>query len=78
MLVAAADGQKEALELIRDGEYGVTGLNNPNEIARRAVEVGLMALNGELPEDMPKLTYTDPAAITQDNVGDFYDADSLF
>jgi ribose transport system substrate-binding protein len=56
----------------------VSGLNNPNEIARRAVEVGLMALNGELPEDMPKLTYTDPAAITQDNVGDFYDADSLF
>jgi len=78
MLVAAADGQKEALELIREGEYGVTGLNNPNEIARRAVEVGLMALNGELPEDMPKLTYTDPAAITQDNVDEFYDADSLF
>ena len=78
ILVAAADGQKEALELIRDGEYGVTGLNNPNAIARLAVETGLQALNGELPEDMPKLTYTEPAAITQENVNQYYDADSLF
>ncbi|WP_127144357.1 substrate-binding domain-containing protein [Pelagibacterium montanilacus] len=78
ILVAAADGQKEALELIRDGEYGVTGLNNPNEIARMAVEVGLQALNGELPETMSKLTYTEPAAITQDNVDQYYDEESLF
>lgn len=78
LLVAAADGQKEAYELIKEGEYGVTGLNNPNEIARMAVEVGLQALNGELPEDMSKLTYTEPAAITQENVGDYFDPESLF
>jgi ribose transport system substrate-binding protein len=29
MLVAAADGQKEALALIKDGKYAVTGLNDP-------------------------------------------------
>lgn len=77
-LVAAADGQKEAYELIKSGEYGVTGLNNPNEIARMAVEVGLQALNGELPEDISKLTYTKPAAITQSNVDEFFDPESLF
>lgn len=78
ILVAAADGQKEALELIRDGQYGATGLNNPNQIARRAVEIGLQAQNGELPTDMPKLTVTEPAVITQDNVDTYYNPDSLF
>jgi ribose transport system substrate-binding protein len=78
ILLAAADGQKEALELIKTGEYGATGLNNPNEIARRAVEIGLQALNGELPEDLPKLIYTEPAVITQENVAEFYDPESLF
>ncbi|WP_246849487.1 substrate-binding domain-containing protein [Rubellimicrobium arenae] len=77
-LVAAADGQKEAYDLIQKGEYGATGLNNPNEIARRAVEIGLQALNGELPEDTPKLIYTDPAVITQENVADYMDPNSLF
>ncbi|MDZ5696022.1 substrate-binding domain-containing protein [Chelativorans sp. M5D2P16] len=78
ILVAAADGQKEAYELIKEGEYGATGLNNPNEIARMAVEVGIKALNGELPEDISKLTFTEPAVITQENVGEYYDPDSLF
>ena len=78
VLVAAADGQREALELIRDGEYGATGLNNPSLIARMAVEVGLQALNGELPEEMPRITFTEPAAITQENVDQFYDENSVF
>lgn len=78
VLVAAADGQKEAYDLIRTGEYGVTGLNNPNEIAKMAVEVGLQALKGTLPEDISKLTYTAPAAITKDNVDEYYDENSLF
>ncbi len=29
LIVAAADGQKEALELIKRREYGATGSNNP-------------------------------------------------
>lgn len=78
LLVAAADGQKEAYELISAGEYGVTGLNNPNQIAQMAVEIGLQALNGELPEDIPKLTFTPPAAITIENVEEYYDPESLF
>ena len=78
VLAAAADGQKEAYDLIRQGEYGVTGLNNPNEIAQTAVDIGIQALNGTLPADTPKLTYTKPAAITQENVDQYYDPESLF
>src|SRR6201999_1000798 len=37
LLVAAADGQKEALQLIQQGEYGATGLNSPTILARMAV-----------------------------------------
>ena len=77
-LVAAADGQKEALDLIKTGDYGVTGLNNPNEIAREAVKIGVEALNGKLPDDIKKTTYTDPAAITKENVDKYYDEKSLF
>ena len=47
LLVAAADGQKEALELIRDGKYGVTGLNDPALVAKTAVDVGVKSLKGE-------------------------------
>ncbi|MCG8333208.1 MAG: substrate-binding domain-containing protein [Proteobacteria bacterium] len=78
LLVAAADGQKEAYDLIRKGEYGVTGLNNPNEIAKKAVDIGIQALNGRLPKNFKRLYYTKPAAITKENVDQFYDANSLF
>jgi ribose transport system substrate-binding protein len=78
VLVAAADGQKEAYDLIKTGDYGVTGLNNPNLIAKTAVDLGIEALNNKLPENTPKLTYTEAAAITKDNVDKFYDASSLF
>lgn len=79
LLVAAADGQKEAYELIRTGDYGVTGLNNPNLIAETAVNIGLQALRGEIAAgDLPKLTFTEPAAITQENVDQYYDESSLF
>ena len=43
-----------------------------------AVDVGMQALNGTLPADTPKLTYTEPAAITQENVDQYYDPESLF
>ena len=30
LVLAAADGQKEALALIKEGKYGATGLNDPD------------------------------------------------
>lgn len=77
LLVAAADGQKEAYELIKQGEYGATGLNDPAAVARLAVDIGLKALNGE-EQKLTKYTFTEPAVVTKDNVDKYYDPDSVF
>jgi ribose transport system substrate-binding protein len=76
LVVAAADGQKEALELIKTGEYGATGLNNPALVARTGVDVGIRYLQGET--NIPKITYTPPAVITRENVDQFYDPNADF
>ena len=78
VLVAVADGQKEALELIKKGEYGATGLNDPVLIARTAVEIGVKALQGTLDPKFPKLDLTPPMAITKENVDKYYRADAVF
>ncbi|TSD84231.1 substrate-binding domain-containing protein [Mycobacterium sp. KBS0706] len=78
LLVAAADGQKEALQLIQEGQYGATGLNDPDLIARTAVDVGMKALDGSLPADFPRVDLTTPDAITKDNVAKYYRPDAVF
>lgn len=77
LLVAAADGQKEAYQLIKDGEYGATGLNDPAALAKKAIEIGVDALNGK-EQNLTKFTFTDPAAVTRENVDKYYNPDSLF
>ncbi|WP_062229166.1 substrate-binding domain-containing protein [Aureimonas frigidaquae] len=77
LLVAAADGQKEAYQLIKNGEYGATGLNDPAALAKMAVDIGVKALNGE-EQNLTKFTFTDPAAVTQENVDQYYKQDSMF
>jgi ribose transport system substrate-binding protein len=78
LVLAAADAQKEALALIKEGKYGATGLNDPDLVARTAVDIGLKALKGELPGDFPKLNLTTPAVITQENVDKYYRKDAVF
>jgi ribose transport system substrate-binding protein len=78
LLVAAADGQKDALALIQKGEYGATGLNDPDLVARTGVDVGLKAVAGTLPPDLPRVDYTTPAVITKDNVGKYYNPKAVF
>ncbi len=46
MILAAADGQKEALALIKEGKYGATGMNNPKLVAETGLEIGLKVLQG--------------------------------
>jgi ribose transport system substrate-binding protein len=75
-VVAAADGQKEAYEAIRRGEYGATGLNDPVLVGSSAVEIALGYLAGR--RDFPKIYYTQAAAITKLNVDKFYRANSEF
>jgi ribose transport system substrate-binding protein len=76
LVAAAADGQKEAYELIRKGEYGVTGLNDPDLVGGTATEIAVKYLAGQ--RAWPKISYTPPAAITKANVDKFYRADSKF
>lgn len=78
LVLAAADGQKEALALIKEGKYGATGLNDPDLVARTAVDIGLKSLAGTLPADFPKLELTTPAVITQENVEKYYRPDAVF
>ena len=77
LLVAAADGQKEAYEMIKNGEYGATGLNDPAALAKMAVEIGIKALNGE-EQNLTTITFTDPAVVTQENVDNYSNPDSVF
>lgn len=77
LLVAAADGQKEALELIKTGEYGATGLNNPAQVAATAVDIAKGVIDGTM-TDIPKITYTEPAVITQQNVDQYYNPEAVF
>ena len=76
--LAAADGQKEALAMIKEGKYGATGLNDPALVARTAVDVGLKAVDGSLEADFPKLDLTTPAVITKDNVDQYYKSNAVF
>jgi ribose transport system substrate-binding protein len=76
LILAAADGQKEALELIKQGKYGATGMNNPKLIAETAIEIGLQVLQGKT--YFPKVSYTPAVCITRDNVDKYYDPNAIF
>ena len=77
LLVAAADGQKEALQLIKEGSYGVTGLNDPALVAKTAVDLGVGVVTGKA-KDVPKQTFTPAAAITKENVDKYLDPKAVF
>jgi ribose transport system substrate-binding protein len=74
-VVACADGQKEAYQLIKEGKYLATGLNDPALAAATAVDVGVKLMNGE---KVDRTIYTKAACINKDNVDEFYKADAIF
>jgi len=76
VIVAGADGQKEALKLIREGRYGATGLNDPVTIGEMAVATAVKLLSGE--KDFPKIIYTPAVCISIENVDRYYDPDAIF
>ena len=76
LILAAADGQKEALKLIQSGEYGATGSNNPVLIAETAIDIGIEVLQGKT--GFPQKSYTPAVCITKENVDRYYKPDSEF
>ena len=80
VLAADADGQKEALELIKKGtNYACTGNNQPGATAEAAVAIAREILaEGADPGSYDRITLTNPACINIDNVDEYYDPDSAF
>lgn len=73
-IVAAADGAIEAYDLIREGRYFATGENSPYKVAKLGVQIAKEILvDGKDPESYDRITLTEPAAVTIDNVDEFYD-----
>ncbi|MBP1665498.1 MAG: transporter substrate-binding protein, partial [Bacteroidetes bacterium] len=76
IIIAGFDGQKEAYELIKQGRFGATALNSPDELARLVVDAVVRYLNGE--KQVDKIIYTPAVLITKDNVDKYYDPDAIF
>jgi ribose transport system substrate-binding protein len=77
LIVAAADGQKEAIKYIMDTTfYGCTAMNSPVQIGKDAVTCAVQYINGK--RDFPKTSYTAPLLITKENAAKYYDPKALF
>ncbi|QUG43859.1 substrate-binding domain-containing protein [Psychrobacillus sp. INOP01] len=73
-IVAAADGALEAYDLIKEGKYFATGENSPYKVAKLGVKIAKeIIVDGKDPESYEEITLTEPAAVTKDNVDDYYD-----
>jgi ribose transport system substrate-binding protein len=76
VLVVGFDGQKEALELIKQGKYEATALNSPMGLGKLAVESVVKYLNGD--KNLDKVILTPPVLISVGEVNKFYDAKAIF
>lgn len=73
-LVAAADGAKEAYDLIKEGKYFGTGENSPYKIAEKGMEIAKEILvDGKDWRSYDDIILTEPVAVTIDNVEEHYD-----
>lgn len=77
LIVAGADGQKEAIKYIMDTDfYGCTAMNSPTQIGKNAVKYAIQYMNGK--KDFPKTSFTAPLLITKENAAAYYDPKALF
>ena len=77
LIVAGADGQKEAIKYIMDTDfYGCTAMNSPVQIGKNAVEYAIEYMNGK--RDFPKTSFTAPLLITKENAAKYYNPKALF
>ena len=75
-VIAAADGAKAALELIKEGKYGATGLNLPGLISEYTIDVCEEYFNGRT--RFPDRVFTPAACIHSGNVDQYYDPNAIF
>ena len=82
-VAASADGQKEALALIKqggcEGRYISTGLNSPSLAAEQALRISVDVATGKKkPSDYPPESFTKAVGIGCDNIDEYYDPNSIF
>jgi ribose transport system substrate-binding protein len=82
-VAASADGQKEALALIKqggcEGRYISTGLNSPSLAAEEALKISVeVATGAKKPSDYPKESFTKAVGIGCNNIDEYYDPNSVF
>ena len=82
-VAASADGQKEALALIKqggcDGRYISTGLNSPSLAAEQALKISdEVATGAKKPRDFPKESFTKAVGIGCENIDQYYDPNAVF
>lgn len=82
-VAASADGQKEALALIKqggcEGRYISTGLNSPSLAAEEALRISVEVATGKKkPSEYPKESFTKAVGIGCDNIDEYYDPNSVF
>ena len=71
-LIAGIDGQREALELIKEGKITVCGVNSACLIGETAIDSLQKILAGE---SLSSKIMVDSPTITIDNVDEYYDPD---
>jgi len=77
LIVAGADGQKEAIKYIMDTDfYGCTAMNSPVQIGKNAVQYAVEYINGK--RDFAKTSFTAPLLITKENAAKYYNPKALF
>jgi ribose transport system substrate-binding protein len=82
-VAASADGQREALALIKsggcDGRYISTGLNSPSLAAEQALGIAVDIATGvKKPADYPPESFTKAVGIGCENIDEYYDPKSVF
>ena len=82
-VAAAADGQKEALALIKeggcDGRYISSGLNSPSLAAEGALQIAVdIATGAKKPSDYPDQSFTKAVGIGCQNIDEYYNPQSVF
>lgn len=75
IFIAAADGAKEAMDMVKSGKLLCTGYNPPDMLGKCSIDlIHMIFEEGYDASNMPAATSLDSFAITKDNVDDFYDS----
>lgn len=82
-IAASADGQRQALQLIKeqgcDSRYISTGLNSPDLATEKALSIAVSLATGKSkPADYPAESFTKAVGIDCSNITEYYNPDSTF